>query len=160
MLNQSKILTLQAYDPLKVLLFIGGQRVSGYAADTKIVVARNNDNIAPLVGVDGELSAALSRDNSGVMTVSLQNTSVWNGYLAQWQRQANVTGLIYLPVQVEGSQGLSLNTIGWIQKQPDLSYGSEVGQMDWEIGVLDAWLSPDQLQGIAAGVTGLLGLDQ
>lgn len=160
MLNQSKILTLQAYDPAKVLVFIGGQKVSGFAADTKIVISRNNDNITPHVGVDGEVSVAQSRDNSGVMTLSLQNTANWNGYLAQWQRQANVTGLVYLPVQVEGSQGLSLNTIGWIQKQPDLSYGSEVGQMDWEIGVLDAWLSPDQIQGVAAGVTGLLGLDQ
>ncbi|AEZ66389.1 DUF3277 family protein [Pectobacterium atrosepticum] len=160
MLNQSKILTLQAYDPAKVLVFIGGQRVSGFAADTKIVITRNNDNISVHAGVDGEISNALSRDNTGVMTLSLQNTAKWNGYLAQWQRQANVTGLIYLPVQVEGSQGLSLNTIGWIQKQPDLSYGTEVGQMDWEIGVLDAWLSPDQIQGIAAGITGLLGLDQ
>lgn len=156
----SKILTLQAYDPAKVLVFIGGQRVSGFATDTKVVVARNNDNIMPHVGVDGEVSVAQSRDNSGVVTISLQNTAKWNGYLAQWQRQANVTGLVYLPIQIEGSQGLSLNTVGWIQKQPDLTYGSEVGQMDWEIGVLDAWLSPDQIQGVAAGVTGLLGLDQ
>lgn len=156
----SKILTLQAYDPAKVLVFIGGQRVSGFAADTKVVVARNNDNIMSHVGVDGETSVAQSRDNSGVVTISLQNTAKWNGYLAQWQRQANVTGLVYLPIQIEGSQGLSLNTAGWIQKQPDLTYGSEVGQMDWEIGVIDAWLSPDQIQGVAAGVTGLLGLDQ
>lgn len=160
MLNQSKILTIQAYDPAKVLLYIGGQKVSGFAADTKIAISRNNDNIAPHVGVDGEVSVALSRDNSGVVTISLQNTATWNGYLAQWQRQANVTGLVYLPVQVEGSQGLSLNTIGWIQKQPDLSYGSEVGQMDWEIGILDAWLSPDQISGVVAGVTGLMGIDQ
>lgn len=156
----TKLLTLQAYDPAKVLVFIGGQRVSGFAADTKIVITRNNDNITPHVGVDGEVSVAQSRDNSGVMTLSLQNTAAWNGYLAQWQRQANVTGLVYLPVQVEGSQGLSLNTIGWIQRQPDLTYGSEVGQMDWEIGVLDAWLSPDAIQGAVAGITGLLGIDQ
>ncbi len=156
----SKIITPQAYDPAKVLIFVGGQRVSGFAADTKVVIARNNDNNIPHVGVDGEVSVALSRDNSGVVTISLQNTSVWNGYLAQWQRQANVTGLVFLPIQIEGSQGLSLNTFGWIQKQPDLTYGTEVGQMDWEIGVLDAWLAPDQIQGVAAGVTGLIGMDQ
>lgn len=158
MLNQTKILTYNAYDPVKTILFMFGQRVSGFAADTKIVIARNNDNIMPHVGVDGELSAALSRDQSGVMTVSLQNTAVWNGYLAQWQKQASVTGQVFFPVQVEGSQGLSLNTVGWIQKQPDLTYGSEVAQMDWEIGILDAWLSPDNLQGAAFGLAGLVGL--
>lgn len=160
MLNSTKILTLQAYDPIKTILYMMGQRVTGYAADTKIVISRNNDNITPHVGVDGEVSTALSRDQSGVLTVSLQNTAVWNGYLAQFQRQASVSGLVYFPVQVEGSQGLSLNTIGWIQRQPDLTYGSEVGQMDWEIGILDAWLSPDNIQGAIAGAAGLLGIDQ
>lgn len=156
--NSSKILTLDAYDPAKTLLFLFGQRVGGYAADTKIAIARNNDNIIPHVGVDGEISSALSRDQSGVMTISLQNTAVWNGYLAQWQKQASITGKIYFPVQLEGSQGLSLTTVGWIQKQPDLTYGTEVGQMDWEIGILRAWLSPDNLQGAAFGLAGLMGI--
>lgn len=160
MLNSTKILTFNAYDPVKTILFLFGQRVSGFAADTKIVISRNNDNIIPHVGVDGEISNALSRDQSGVLTVSLQNTAAWNGYLAQWQKQASVTGLVFFPVQVEGSQGLSLNTVGWIQKQPDLTYGTEVGQLDWEIGILDAWLSPDNLQGWLGNIAGLVGLDQ
>jgi hypothetical protein len=158
MLNASQIITDVAYDPKKVLLFMMGQRVSGFAADTKIAITRNNDNIMPHVGVDGEISAALSRDQSGVLTVSLQNTAVWNGYFAQWQKQASITGRVFFPVQVEGSQGLSLNTIGWIQRQPDLTYGTEVGQMDWEIGILDAWLSPDNLQGVLNNVGGLVGI--
>ena len=157
-MNSSKIITLSAYDPEKTFLYLFGQRVSGYAADTKINITRNNDNIIPHVGVDGEISNALVRDRSGVLTVSLQNTAPWNGYFAQWQKQADVTGQIYFPVQVEGSQGLSLNTIGWIQRQPDLSYGQEVGQMDWEIGVLDAWLAPDNIQGAAFGLASMMGI--
>lgn len=158
MLNSTKILTFNAYDPVKTILYLFGQRVSGFAADTKIVITRNNDNITPHVGVDGEISTALSRDQSGVLTVSLQNTAAWNGYMAQWQKQASVTGQVFFPVQVEGSQGLSLNTVGWIQRQPDLTYGSEVGQMDWEIGILDAWLSPDNIQGVLNNIGGLVGI--
>ena len=152
------ILTPYAYDPKKVRLYLMTQRVTGYAADTKIVVARNEDNIIPHMGVDGELSAALSRNQSGVLTVSLQNTSVWNGYLANWQKQASITGLIFFPVLLEGSQGMGLSTVGWIQKQPDLTYGTEVGQMDWEIGILDAWLSPDTLYATGFGLAGLAGI--
>lgn len=154
----TQILTPFAYDPKKVRLFLMTQRVTGYAADTKIVVARNEDNTIPHVGVDGEVSVALSRNQSGVVTVSLQNTSVWNGYLSDWQKQASVTGLVFFPVLLEGSQGLGLSTIGWIQKQPDLTYGTEVGQMDWEIGVLDAWLSKDSLSATGFGLAGLAGI--
>ena len=155
---ETAILTPFAYDPKKVRLYLMTQRVTGYAADTKIVVSRNEDNIIPHVGVDGELSAALSRNQSGVMTVSLQNTATWNAYLANWQKQASVTGLIFFPGQLEGRQGPSISTIGWIQRQPDLTYGTEVGQLDWEIGILDAWLSPDGLSGALAGLGGLAGI--
>ncbi|QEQ94911.1 hypothetical protein pEaSNUABM56_00112 [Erwinia phage pEa_SNUABM_56] len=152
------ILTPYAYDPKKVRLYLMTQRVTGFAADTKIVVARNEDNIIPHMGVDGELSAALSRNQSGVLTVSLQNTSKWNGYFSSWQKQASITGLIFFPVLLEGSQGLGLSTIGWIQRQPDLTYGTEVGQMDWEIGILDAWLSSDSLTATGFGLAGLAGI--
>ena len=155
---ETAILTPFANNQKKVRLYLMTQRVTGYAADTKIVVSRSEDNIIPHVGVDGELSAALSRNQSGVMTVSLQNTATWNAYLANWQKQASVTGLIFFPVQLEGSQGPSISTIGWIQRQPDLTYGTEVGQLDWEIGILDAWLSPDGLSGALAGLGGLAGI--
>lgn len=154
----TKILTPFAYDPQAVKLYIGGQKVYGYAADTKITVARNEDNIIPHMGVDGELSSALSRNRSGVMTVSLQNTSGWNANLALWQRQADSTGLIYFPVQLTGSQGPSISSIGWIQKQPDLTYGTEVGQLDWEIGVLDCWYANDELSSVLGGLAGLTGI--
>lgn len=154
----TNILTPYAYDPKKVKLYLMTQRVTGFAADTKIVVSRNEDNTIPLMGVDGELSVALSRNQSGVMTVSLQNTSVWNGYFSDWQKQASVTGLVFFPVLLEGSQGLGLSTIGWIQRQPDLTYGTEVGTMDWEIGILDAWLNKDTLTASGFGLAGLTGI--
>jgi len=154
----TNILTPYAYDPKKVRLYLMTQRVTGFAADTKIVVARNEDNTIPHMGVDGELSVALSRNQSGVMTVSLQNTASWNGYFSDWQKQASVTRLVFFPVLLEGSQGLGLSTIGWIQRQPDLTYGTEVGQMDWEIGILDAWLSKDSLYATGFGLAGLAGI--
>lgn len=152
------ILTPFAYDPKKVRLYLMTQRVFGFAEDTKIVVSRNEDNIYPHMGVDGELSAALSRNQSGVMTVSLQNTSAWNAYLSDWQKQASITGLVFFPVLLEGSQGPGISTIGWIQKQPDLTYGTEVAQLDWEIGVLDCWLNKDNIESAMMGLAGLTGI--
>ena len=39
---ETAILTPFAYDPKKVRLYLMTQRVTGYAADTKIVVSRNS----------------------------------------------------------------------------------------------------------------------
>ena len=154
----TQILTPFAYDPLKVKLYLGTQKVFGYAPDSKISVSRNSDHAMPHMGTDGELSVALSRDRSGLMTVNLQNTSGFNKTLMLWQRQADVTGAIFFPVQLEGSQGPSISTIGWIQRQPDLEYGSEVGDLSWEIGLLDAWYAPDQISSFLSGTASLLGI--
>ena len=81
----TQLLSLQAYDPKNVKLYLGGVRAYGFASDTKITVSRNSDNIMTMTGTDGEASAALSRDRSGVLTLSLQNASGFNDYLSAWQ---------------------------------------------------------------------------
>ncbi|WBF79437.1 hypothetical protein BNCALIDO_00047 [Aeromonas phage vB_AdhM_TS9] len=154
----TQLLSLYAFDPLKCKLYLGGQRVFGYAADTKITISRNSDNIMVLTGTDGEASAALSRDRSAVMTVSLQNTSKFNETLALWQRQADSTGLVWFPVLLEGSQGPSINTMGCIQRQPDYTVGSEIQQLDWEFYILDAWLAPTVEAGILGSVGSMFGI--
>jgi hypothetical protein len=152
------ILNLQkAYDPKAVKLYIGGQRVYGYAPDTKISMSRNGDNIMNTTGVDGESSAALNRDRSGIMTVSLQQTSGFNDYLMAWQRQADSTGVVWFPVLLEGDQGASIASFGNISKQPDFAYGSEINSYDWEIFIHDMWYAPSTATGLAGAVGGLLG---
>ena len=157
-MSNTQLLSLQAYDPKNVKLYLGGQRVFGFAADTKISVSRNSDNNMVLIGTDGEASGALSRDRSGVMTVSLQNTSKFNETLSIWQRQADVTGLIWFPILLEGSQGPSISSMACIQRQPDLTYGSEVQQLDWELFVLDCWYAPTAATGIAGAVGSMFGI--
>lgn len=158
MANNTQLLSLSAYDPKNVKLYLGGERVFGFAADTKITVSRNTDNIMVLTGVDGEASGALSRDRSGVMTISLQNTSKFNETLSIWQRQADTTGLIWFPILLEGSQGPSISSVACIQRQPDLTYGSEVQQLDWELYVLDCWYAPSAASGIVGAVGSMFGV--
>lgn len=153
------ILNLQkAYDPKDVKLYIGGQRVYGYAPDTKISMSRNGDNIMNTTGVDGESSAALNRDRSGIMTVSLQQTSGFNSYLMAWQRQADSTGLVWLPILLEGSQGVSVSSFCNISKQPDFSYSSEISQMDWEFFVHDLWYAPTSESSLLGAAASFLGV--
>ena len=154
----TQLLSLQAYDPKNVKLYLGGVRAYGFAPDTKITVSRNSDNIMTMTGTDGEASAALSRDRSGVLTLSLQNTSGYNDYLSAWQKQADATGLVWFPILLEGSQGPTIASFANIQRQPDLTYGSEVGQLDWELFVLDCWYAPSTAAGVLGAAAGFLGI--
>lgn len=157
----STLLTTTAYDAAKVKLYIGTERVTGFSSDTKITVTRNNDLVMPKVGTDGEVSLALSRDRTGTMEVNLQTTSSFNDWLSVFVRQADTTGLVFFPVILEGSQGPYLTAIGWVQGVAPLSYGSEVGDMNWTFGLLDCWLAPDAgssiLNAIGNVVQGITG---
>lgn len=154
----TQLLSLQAYDPKNVKLYLGGVRAYGFAPDTKITVSRNSDNIMTMTGTDGEASAALSRDRSGVLTLSLQNTSGYNDYLSAWQKQADATGLVWFPILLEGSQGPTIASFANIQRQPDLTYGSEIGTLEWELYILDCWYAPSTTTGVLGGAAGFLGI--
>ncbi|WPK29321.1 hypothetical protein [Escherichia phage vB_EcoM_EP57] len=66
-----KMLTgVMAYDPSQVILSLGGWEPWGFAADTKIVIAKSNDIINPYSGTDGDVSLALSRNRLGTLTMS------------------------------------------------------------------------------------------
>ena len=152
----STLLTSLSYDSAKVRLYLGTERVTGFGPDTKITVTRSNDLVIPHVGTDGEVSLALSRNRTGTLEVTLQNTSSFNDWLAVFVRQADTTGLVSFPVVLEGSQGPYLTAIGWVQAVPALTYGAEVGDMTWTIGLLDCWLAPNQSSSLLNAITGVV----
>lgn len=149
----STLLNTIAYDAAKVKLYLGVDRVNGFAEDTKITVTRNNDLVMPKVGTDGEVSLALSRDRTGTMELNLQQTSEWNEKLTVFVRSADTTGLVIMPITIEGSQGLSMTAIGWVQGVPAVSYGSEVATLTWTFGILDCWMAPN----VASGLLNTIG---
>lgn len=155
------ILTPVAYDPLKVKLYLGGTLVTGYAADTMLEIERTDDNIHTTVGVQGDISTALSRNHFGTITIHLQNSSPTHAALLIWQQQADISGLVWFPVILQGSQAPSLDGFGFIQKQPNLTYGTTVGTMSWVIGISDAWLRQGDLStavGIGSQITQITGM--
>lgn len=151
------LLTPIAYSSSKVRLILGGVTAFGFADDSKIVIAKAEDLVLPLEGVDGELSLAVNNKTMGTMTISLQNTSDFNGYLETFAAQATVTGIVAFPVVMEDPAGSSLiTTVGWIQTQPDYNVAGEVGTRDWVIGLQDARTQPNSIT--ATVLNGIKGI--
>lgn len=146
-------LTPVAYSSAKVTLLIGGVEAYGFADDSKIVVAKDDDLILPFEGVDGELSLAINNKTKGTMTISLQNTSEFNGVLEFWAGQAVSTGQPAFPVLMTDPAGASLiSSVAWIQAQPDYNVAGEVGTRDWVIGLQDARTAPSAESSAALAV--------
>lgn len=132
---------LTAFDASKVILLLGGYAPYGYATDTKIVVAKTGDINVPYAGTDGDVSIAYQRNKLGTLTISLQNTSDSNEVLSAFAAQTDQTGIVAFPVYLKDPKGFGLNTIGWIQSQPDMTIGAEIQSVDWVIGLMDSRLT-------------------
>ncbi len=147
---------LTAFDPSEVVLLLGGWEPYGYADDTKINVTKTGDIIAPYSGTDGDVSLALQRNKLGTMTISLQSTSDANEVLCSWHEQMYITRIVAFPVYLSDPKGFSIQTIGWIQSQPDMSIGTETGTVDWVIGLKDATITRGF--GVSTGLGALNGI--
>ena len=132
-----------AYDPSQITLSLGGWEPYGFADGTKIVVAKANDIITPTTGTDGDTSLALNRNKLGTMTISLQRTSDANTVFANMAIQMYSTRTVAFAVYMKDPRGYYIETLGWIQSQPQDSMGDTVTGNDWVIGLHDASLKRD-----------------
>jgi hypothetical protein len=123
------------YDPKAVILLLSGVVPTDVAPDTMFTLNKEEDRIIPQVGVLGEVALARNRNELGMLTLSLKQTSPMNRTLLLWYL-AEEAGLQFFPVYFEDpSSGIKLATTGWVQTQPDFALGKEVAQLDWVIGL-------------------------
>lgn len=123
------------YDPKAVLLQLGNVVPTDVAPDTMFTFNKEEDRVIPQVGVLGEVALARNRNELGMLTLSLKQTSPMNATLMTWYI-AEETGAFFFPVYFEDpSSRIKLATTGWVQTQPDFALGKEVAQLDWVIGL-------------------------
>lgn len=80
-----------SYDPKKVNLVMNGKIITGFASDSMITIARNEDTVTTQVGVKGDVAYNENANESGTITVTLMGTSSslpnrW--HRSMWQRNA------------------------------------------------------------------------
>ena len=147
----STLLNSIAYDAAKVRCYLGTHKVVGVAADTKFTLTRNNPLVNAAPGVDGEVALSLSRDRTAKLTINLSGASETNEYLALFARQADTTGIVTLPIIIEGTSGAPYFTgVGWLEEIPEVAYGTDMPTMTWTFGILNGFWS-------FSGATSLLG---
>lgn len=132
---------LKTYDPSRVILTIGGHRVTGFAPGTFINIVRSQNNFDGQVGPDGvDYIRTKKNDRSALMTFQLQQTAGSNRVLSNLATRDEVSADGVVPCQILDE--LSPDTIfvtgkAWIQKPPDGAYGDSPQPRSWQVMMVE-----------------------
>jgi len=120
------------YDPGKVLLSIGGIRISGFKDEDIEVAFNDEDAVKENVGIQGEHSFTENLDLSGTIKFTLKETAVaGNTYMKSLD-----VGKVAVPVMLKDSSDSSLLVIAdecRVKNRPARTRGKEEGGVEWMI---------------------------
>ncbi len=126
---------LKNYDPAQLSVIAAGRSLGGFADGTFVTVVRNNPMFIKSVGADGEIARSKSNDKGGVITITLQQTSVDNAFLSALAFADEVTGNSTFPVLIRDALGTYIANCAdaWVEKQADAEFAKEITDRVWTI---------------------------
>jgi Protein of unknown function (DUF3277) len=125
----------QTYDFKKVSVIADGVFITGYHDGSVIKVEKNEDDVTPHVGADGEVTYAESADQTGTITLTLKQTSASLPFLRQLRKSKKI-----FPIQIVDNNTNAYRVGGSearILKMPDREWGNEVQPVEVQIHVAD-----------------------
>lgn len=137
-MTTSRVATLSPTDVTVVISQKGFTHiVSGYSEDSNITVERGSDSYEKYVGIDNKTSRVYKSDKSGMITLSLAQTSVSNDVLDLLQRNdaaaRNSSGLFSVIVKDGSGRSVYSALEAWIGKVPNSAFGSSMQMREWVI---------------------------
>lgn len=128
-------MSTKTYDPAQISIILGGHIATGYADGTFVKLSRNADAWSTKSGADGETARAKSNDKTGVLELTIMQTSPTNDVLSGFAIADELKNAGTFPVLVRDANGNTIATSeqGWIKKIPDVEYGKEIAERAWMI---------------------------
>lgn len=93
------------YASNQVLIAAGNHAVSGYAEDSFISIDANGDGIMKKVGCDGEVSRAVSPDNTYTVKIALMQGSPSNKFFQGMYEKDRTSGDAIFPLLIKDLTG-------------------------------------------------------
>ena len=126
---------LKTYDPRDVIVLLNGIPIGGFADGTFININRNVETFGYLTGVDGEFVRFKRADKSGLITLTLNQSSDSNSIL-QSQHELDLisnTGAfgIFISYKFTGATYTSSNA--FVVSHPDADLSKEATTREWKI---------------------------
>lgn len=127
-------MAIKTYSVGDVGLSVGGNLMGGFADGTFIAVEREVDAMTKVVGADGEVSRTRSANYSGMLTLTLKQTSDSNRILGAYLLDDESDSSGVFDVLLTDNLGNKLfSSEGWIRKGPNEEYSTEETNREWVI---------------------------
>lgn len=121
------------YDPNMIQVIVGGAIIGGFADGTFVNVEYENDFFTKVVGADKLCTRVKQNDYSGLITMTLQQSSPSNDILSGFvvlDRTAN-SGIVPLLIKDLLGTTVIASAYGWVRKPPAVEYSKEVSNREW-----------------------------
>ena len=115
-----------SYDPKKVNLVLNGKILTGFASDSMITIARNEDTVTTQVGVKGDVAYNENANESGTITVTLMGTSSSLPYVRSLALKRKEVSLMIVDANDSASVNVAEERCRVI-KPPDITRAKEIG---------------------------------
>lgn len=138
---------IPVYSSREVRISWSGHTFLGLAPDSAIEIAPNADITDEEVGADGSVAISILPDETGAITVSLQQNSPTNAYLAAAVNQQRLSGsLVQSNMTVKDPSGSIIAVIkdAHIKTKPTFTRGSTAtgSTQDWVFFAKDLIIQP------------------
>lgn len=126
---------MKSYDPKKVSAIIAGQFIVGFMDGTFINAEKNEDNVVPHVGAQGDVTFTESSDETGTITFTVKQNSPSLPFLQSLSKQKRE----FSAQIVDGNDNKfrAGGTRCRILKTPGREFGAEVGGVEVQVYVAD-----------------------
>jgi hypothetical protein len=117
----------------EVRVVVGGVPMSGFADGTFVTIARDEQAFQKTTGADGSVSRAKTANRSGIITITLQQTSPSNDVLSGYMLADEASGDGIVPILIKDTSGRTLHfsPSAWVQQMPDNEFGKDVSEREW-----------------------------
>jgi hypothetical protein len=129
---------MTTYDSKRVIVAItcpglGSHVATQFVEGSRVDVVKDGDAITMTKNSDGGGVFNVTHDESGTITLHMQQTSPTNDYLSSVLSLQRLTGGGECSVMVKDVNGRSLHHApsARLQKAPDAAYASESGEREW-----------------------------
>jgi len=128
-----------SYNPKDVAVIFGGIPLDGFVDGTFLDLQFDEVQWNKVTGADGLTSRAKTNNYAGILTLTLQQTSNSNDYLAGIWNADRRTSAGVLPLLVKDASGRTVIAAknAWIRQAPNLSFSKEVEGREWALDLDD-----------------------
>lgn len=124
---------IRTYDAKNVMISYKGIAITGFAEDTFLVIAREGNTFSFKKGADGTVARSNQNGTTFSVKITLLASSPSNDRLLTVMNDdiKNNDGVGHLHITEVGTGTLLFDAQAWIEKDPDASFGKDVGEREW-----------------------------